>query len=316
VSPGRHEWERNHKCHVLALSQRAQFTPTLCRGNQEEDKIMQCLGLAVLALMLLAIFWPSFKVGLFCPGIVQAGIPGFNGAMVDGAQMVAFSNQENANSQSAAGGVNFQASAASTITLTGLGNLLQQLTVGSACTVTLDSAYNICRQLPQPLTVGQTFGFQIMTNASTTVATPTLSDTAVTLAGTTSMVAAALRWYQGTITQVNTVVGMSFTAGSTFTSITQVGSTNNFTVALGTNAIVPVVGTLIYLNVTAGTLPSGWYPINKVTSATSFVIATPTGVVWTCTAATLGSGNALIPVYSPTMTITGLMTTVTATMAV
>ena len=183
--------------------------------------------------------------------------------------------------------VNFATSAASSATLTNLGNLEQRLTNGGAVTITLDSAYNIVSALPGfsllsqlgLSLLGQTFGFVIVTNASTTVATPTLSDTAVTLAGTTTVLGAAMRKYVGQITQLTTNVGFVPDSGTTFTSIAQVGSTNNFTVTLGVNATSPVVGTAIYLGVTTGTLPAGWYPINKVTSATSFVIATPPGTV-------------------------------------
>jgi hypothetical protein len=160
------------------------------------------------------------------------------------------------------------------------------------------------------------FGFRIATIAATTVATPTLSDTAVTLAGTTSCVATAVREYIGTLTQVTSTSGISTTSGTTFTSLTQVGSTNNYTVVLGTNTQVPTVGQLIFLNVTTGTLPSGWYPINKVTSATSFVIAAPaSSAAWTATAATVGTATVAPATYSPLMTITGLMSvagTVTA----
>jgi hypothetical protein len=277
----------------------------------------------------------SALMSMFAPNIIQNTLP----ATIDGAILSASATgvdltQIANNGQSAAGGVNFITSAAATALLTGLGNFLYRFTLGGAVTVTLDSAYNIANQLPQPLSVGEKFTFNIMTNAATTIATPTLSDTAVTLSGTTTMVAAALRWYQGVVTQVTSATSSIFTAGTTFTSLTQVGTTNNFTVALGTNAIVPVVGNLIYLQVTAGTLPSGWYPINLVTSAVSFVIATPPGTVWTATAATVGVvGVTVIPVttipgstgtllqappatYSPLITITGLMTTVTATMAV
>lgn len=212
--------------------------------------------------------------------------------------------------------LNFQTSAGSTATLTALQNLLQRFTVGSAVTVTLDSAYNIVNTIPNAY-LGQSFPFQIITNASTTVATPTLSDAAVTLSGTTTMVGAALRIYQAQITQMASTSGVPVTSGTTFTSLTQVGSTNNYTVALGTNALVPVVGQVIYLGVTAGTLPAGWYPVNKVTSATSFVIAAPVaGTAWTATAATV-PGTVVAPAtYSPLVTITGCCTTVTGTMAV
>jgi len=225
----------------------------------------------------------------------------------------------NANS----GAPNFQTSAAATITLTNLQHLQQKLTNGGAVTVTLDSAYNIVNAIQNPF-LGQSIDFTIMDTASTTVATPTLSDTAVTLVGTTTVTTGGFRWYQGTITQMVTTTGAQLTAGSTFVSIAQVGTTNNFTVTLATNTIVPVVGTAIFLNVTAGTLPAGWYPINKVSSATSFVIATPPGTVWTATAATV-PGTTVIPpsqyttgytlgvsgitagLYSPLVTITGVM---------
>ena len=220
------------------------------------------------------------------------------------------------NGASTAGGVNFVASAGASATVTNLGNALFQYTLGGAVTQTIDSAYNIGLSLPQPLSIGQKFTYQVMTNALTTIATPTLLDSAVTLAGTTSMVAAALRFYQGQVTQSTTTVGMQTTSGTTFTSLTQVGATNNFTVVLGTNAVVPTVGMLVNLTVTTGTLPSGWYSVNKVTSATSFVIATPPGTVWTATAATVGSSTVAPATYSPLITITGLMSTVTGTMAV
>lgn len=250
------------------------------------------------------------------PAIVAASPVQFAGAMLDPAsQQLAISQLIN-NGQSADGGVNFVASSGTTATLTNLSNALLQFTAGSATTLTIDYAYNIGKYLTQPMFVGQKFGFQMMTTALTTIATPTLSDTAVTLAGTTSMLASALRFYQGSLTQVNTTTGCTLTAGSTFTSLTQVGSTNAYTVALGTNAVSPVVGTAFYIGTTAGTLPAGWYPVVKVTSATSFVIAAPvSGTAWTCTAATLNSSAVCPSTYSPLITITGLMT-VGASMAV
>ena len=255
-----------------------------------------------------------------CANVIQSSLPAqFIGAMPDPTSLGVDLAQLAANGQAAQGGVNFTASAAASATLTSLGNGLFQFTNGGAVTVTLDSAFNIANTLPGPLTVGEKFTFNIQTNAGTTIATPTLLSTDVTLAGTTSVLAAAMRWYQGVITQVTSTTGMPTTAGTTFTSIAQVGSSNNFTVTLGTNALVPVVGTLINLTVTTGTLPSGWYPIVKVTSATSFVIATPPGTVWTATAATVGtvSGSGAAPAtYAPLITITGLMATVTAIMSV
>ena len=259
----------------------------------------------------------SALLAALAPGLVQSSLPvQFIGAMADPTSAGVDFTQIAANAQSSAGGVNFTTSAGSTATVTALGNALLQYTVGSAMTMTIDSAYNIVATLPQPSTVGQAFTFNVQTNAATTIATPTLLATDVTLAGTTAVLAAAMRWYQGVITQMTTTVGMPTTAGTTFTSIAQVGSSNLFTVTLGTNALVPVVGTLINLTSITGTLPAGWYPIVKVTSATSFIIATPKGTVWTATAATVGSGIIAPATYAPLITITGLMSTVTAVMSV
>lgn len=254
------------------------------------------------------------QLGAIAPFQGNAGLQ-FNGAAPDLGSLVQIIRQLQSGGMSSGLNTNFVTSAAASITLTNLGNLTQRLTNGGAVTVTLDSAFNIVAALLAPF-VGQTFGFMIVTNAGTTVATPTLSDTAVTLAGTTAVLAAAARWYSGTVTQLTTNTGFVPDAGTTFTSIAQVGSTNNFTVTLGVNATVPIVGQAIFLGVTAGTLPPGWYPINKVTSATSFVIATPPGTGWTATAVTFGTSSAAPAVYSPLVTITGMYSTVTATMAV
>ena len=210
-------------------------------------------------------------------------------------------------------------------TLTFLATSFNRFTNAGAITLTLDYAYNIVNAIQNPF-LGQTFPFSILTTgAGGSIATPTLSDTAVTLAGTTSVSATSIRWYQGQITQLATTVGAPVTAGTTFTSLTQVGSTNAFTLVMGTNALSPTVGNVVFLNVTAGTLPSGWYPIAKVNSATSWVILTPAGTVWTMTAgtipgtttvpvaqysslypATVGAAAGTIGVYSPLLTITGL----------
>lgn len=254
---------------------------------------------------------------VFKAKIVQSNSPVFIGSILDPSSFALIMSQNINNSMSCAGGLFFSASAAATATLSNFGkNLLAQFTNGGAVTVTLDSAYNIGLNLPQPLSAGQQFSAMIQTNAGTTIATPTLSDTAVTLAGTTSVLAAALRWYQGTITQVTSTVGQQFTTGTTFTSLTQVGTTNNFTVVVATNTVTPTVGNLIFLNGITGTLPAGWYPINKVTSATSFVIATPPGTVWTATSAIVGTSTIAPATYSPLITFTGLMSTVTAIMSV
>jgi len=231
--------------------------------------------------------------------------PTILGSLPDGASLVAALNARDVFAVLNGGGLSFQSSAGATITLTALQSLYQKLTNGGAVTVTLDSAYNIVRTVLSPY-LGQVFNFSIFSSGAGTVATPTLSDTAVTLSGTTSIAAGLRRLYQLAITQLVSSVTMALTAGSTFTSIAQVGSTNNFTVTLGTNAIVPTVGQLWGITVTAGTLPSGYYPINKVTSATSFVVALPAGTVWTATAGTLLTANPSAPVYSPLVTITAI----------
>lgn len=265
-----------------------------------------------------------FALGIGAPLTSLPGLLQVNGNITEPGSLIAVLQQLNA-ANTAADGVNFQTSAGAAITLTALQNLTQRLTIGSACTVTLDSAWAIVNSIPNPF-AGQTFPFTIITNAGTTVATPTLTGTGVTLSGTTTVLAAAARWYQGQITQIATTVGAPVTVGTTFTSLTQVGATNRYTVALGTNALVPVVGQVIYIGVTAGTLPPGWYPIDLVTSAVSFVIvAPPAGTAWTATAATV-PGTTVVPVsqyqpgftgiFSPLLTVTGMMATVTATMSV
>jgi hypothetical protein len=250
------------------------------------------------------------------PG-VNAGLT-FNGSIPD-SSLVSQLNILNANAAGDDGwdGL-FSASAAASATLTGLGNVLFQFTNGGAVTITLDYAYNIVNALDQPVWNGKKFSFQITTNAGTTIATPTLSSASggVTLAGVTSVLAASSRWYQGQITQLTSTSGIAVTAGTTFTSLTRVGSTNAFTVALGTNAIVPVAGQVVFLNVTTGTLPSGWYPIAKVTSATSFVILTPNSQVWTMTAGSVGLSTAAPATFSPLVTITGLWALVVSTASV
>lgn len=255
-----------------------------------------------------------FALGIGAP---LPGLPStvsINGALVDTGSLIAILNQLN-QANMAGDSYPFQTSAGATLTLTAMQGLTQRLTNGGAVVVTLDSAYNIVNTVFNPF-VGQTYQTTLVGNAGTTVATPTLSDTAVTLAGTTTLTTGGQRVLQTQITQVVTTQGAPMTAGTTFTSLTQVGTTNNYTVALGTNALVPVVGQAIFLNVTAGTLPPGWYPINKVTSATSFVIAAPvSAAAWTATAATV-PGTTVVPasqytpglqgIYSPLITITGM----------
>jgi hypothetical protein len=208
---------------------------------------------------------------------------------------------------------NLITNATAAVTLTNLLGLYMKLTNGGAVVVTIDSAVNIVNSMPNAY-AGQTWAFTIFSSGAGTVATPTLTDTTVTLVGTTSITAGNARTYQGSITQLTTTVGATVTPGTTFVSLAQIGTTNNYTLTLATNAVVPVVGTGIFLNVTAGTLPSGWYPVVKVTSATSFVISAPVaGVAWTATAVTI-PGTAVVPasqytpgfsgLFSPLITIT------------
>lgn len=264
----------------------------------------------------------SLGVGAPLPTILPSGLL-INGGVADPTSQIAFLNQVIAN-LIAAQGYPFTTSASASATVTPAPNGVYRYTNGGAVTITLDYAYNIVAALANPF-VGQTYSFAMAATGATTIATPTLSDTAVTLSGTTSVVAAAAREYQVKVTQVVTTAGSALTAGSTFTSLTQVGSTNAFTVALGTNAISPTVGNGFYIGTTTGTLPAGWYPVVSVSSATSFVIATPPGTVWTATAATL-NGATTIPssgytpglagLFSPLITITGAYAYATGTVVV
>lgn len=253
---------------------------------------------------------------IFSPGVIPAAPLAFIGAIPDPGSLNAMISSLALNGAGSAGNVNFTSTAGTTLTLSAVAEACILLTAGAAVTLTLDSAYNIGKLLPQPLGLGQTFRFRIATIALSTFATPTLSDTAVTLAGVTSGVAGAVREFLGSLTQVSTQVQLVPTPGTTLASLVQVGATNNYTVTLGTNANVPVVGNLVYLGVTAGTLPAGWYPINKVTSATSFVIAAPASTpAWTATAATVGNAATAPLTYSPLMAITGLFSVVGAVTA-
>jgi hypothetical protein len=255
-----------------------------------------------------------FALGVGAPLTSLPAALQVNGALVEPSALQALLAQMNA-ANTAADGINFQTSAAATITLTSLQNLCQRLTNGGAVTVTLDSAWAIVNSMANPFAT-QTFPFQIVGNASTTVATPTLTGSGVTLSGTTTVTSGGSRNYQGLITQISTTLGSAVTSGTTFVSIAQIGSTNRYTVTLSGNSISPVVGNAIYLNVTAGTLPAGWYPIDLVSSATSFVVVLPpSGTAWTATAATI-PGTATIPtsqyqtgftgIFSPLLTITGM----------
>jgi hypothetical protein len=212
-----------------------------------------------------------------------------------------------------AGSVNFSSSAAASITLTNMAGLTQLLTNGGAVTVTLDNAPNVVAQIPGPFN-GMKFPMTIALNAVTSVATPTVTNTGITLSGTTSVAANSYRLYQGQITQLTTTTVNPLTAGTTFTSIAQIGSTNLYTLTLGTNAITTVVGNLIYIGVTAGTLPAGWYPCYSA-GTTSIVVALPTsGTAWTATAASMTQPTVVPATYAPLITLTGLLT-VTGTIA-
>jgi hypothetical protein len=238
-----------------------------------------------------------------------------NGGVLNIGAQVAFLNALQNNAAPSAANGNFQTSAAATITLTALGGLIQRLTNGGAVTVTLDNAPNIVNAMAGPL-LGMTFPMQILASGATTVATPTVTNTGVTLSGTTSVLAGALRWYQGQITQMFTSTVTGVTVGTTFTSITQIGTTNLYTLALGTNAVTSIVGNLIYVGVTAGTLPAGFYPTYSA-GTTSIVIALPpSGTAWTATAATMVAPTTVPSTYAPLITLTGTMATVTAVVTV
>lgn len=204
-----------------------------------------------------------------------------------------------------AGLVNFSTSGAATITLTNMAGLTQMLTNGGAVTVTLDNSPNVVAQIPLPY-VGQTFPMTIAGNTGTTVAAPTVTNTGITLSGTTTVTTGGQRFYRGQITQLYTQVVQALTAASTFTSLTQIGSTNLYTVAMATNAITTTVGSLLYIGTTAGNLPAGFYPIYSA-GTTSVVVALPTsGTVWTATAATLIPPTVVPLTLAPLITLTGM----------
>lgn len=203
------------------------------------------------------------------------------------------------------GNVNSINSAAATLTLTAIAGAVVMLTNGGAVTVTMDNAYNIVNTIPLPA-VGQKFPLTIAGTTGTTVAAPTITNTGVTLSGTTTVTTGGQRFYSALITQLFSNVANPLTAGTTFTSLTQVGTSNLYTLALGTNAITTVVGNLIYVGVTAGTLPAGWYPVYSA-GTTSVVIATPpNSVAWTATAATMVAPTIVPSTYAPLITLTGL----------
>jgi hypothetical protein len=227
----------------------------------------------------------------------------FNGALMNNGALV---NSLQALSNNANPALQYSTSAAATITITNLYNAVQRLTNGGAVTVTLDNAINVVNAIPGPF-LGQTFEFDIAVNAATTVAAPTVTNTGITLSGTTTVTTGGFRRYQGQITQLfsNTVTGV--TAGTTFTSIAQIGTSNLYTLTLVTNAITSVVGNLIWIGVTAGTLPAGFYE-TMTAGTTTIVVALPiNGTAWTATAATMTNAPTVVPqTYAPLITLTGM----------
>lgn len=202
---------------------------------------------------------------------------------------------------------NYQTASGTTLTLSNLTGLWQTLTNVGAVTVTFDNAYNIGLNWPG-LFAGAMLTFAITCTTTGTVATPTVTNTGVTLAGTTSVAATSTRFYQAKCTQLFTTTGY-LAVGATWTSLAQVGSSNLYTVALGANSgATPTVGTVIFLGGITGTLPQGWYEIMSAASATSFVIAAPpSSAAWTATAVTqIGTSAVAPPTYAPLFTVTGI----------
>lgn len=228
----------------------------------------------------------------------------FNGGqMNDGAMINALQALSN-NAAPQWGSVGFQTYSGTTLTLTNLAGQVIRLTAGAAVTVTLDNAINVIANIPGPF-LGMTFPVTLVGNAATTVATPTVTNTGITLAGTTTLTSGGSRFMQGQITQLYSTTVQALTAGTTFTSITQIGSTNLWTVALSGNSVTSVVGNLLYLGVTTGTLPPGFYPIYSA-GTTSIVVALPGTTVWTATAVNLTPPAVVPPTLAPLITLTGM----------
>ena len=223
-----------------------------------------------------------------------------NGAAVNAIQSLAN------NAEHTGGSINYTSSAAASLTLTSIVGLSLLLTNGGAVTLTLDNAPNIIAQIPGPFN-GMTFPMRISCIAATTVAAPTVTNTGVTLSGTTTVAANSYRDYKGTITQLYSNVVQSLTAGTTYYSITQIGSTNLYTLALGTNAVTTTVGSLIYLAVTTGTLPPGWYPVMSAGTNSVVIALPPSGTAWTCTAVSTMVQPLTAPLtLAPLITITAM----------
>ncbi len=206
---------------------------------------------------------------------------------------------------------NFNTSAAATITLSSLAGLQQFLSNGGAVTVTLDNAPNVISNIAGPFN-GMTFPMFIACAAATTVAAPTVTNTGITLAGTTTVAASSGRWYKGQITQLTSQAVTGVTAASAFTSIAQIGTTNLYTLTITVNAIAQIVGNLIWLGVTAGTLPAGFYPTYTTGTTTIVIALPPSGTAWTATAATLTNAPTVVPVtLAPPLTLTGMFAAAT-----
>lgn len=244
-------------------------------------------------------------IGLAGTGSTQLATssPEFNGATINPGALLSLLQYLITNTNAVIP-VNGQTLGAGAVTLSNLTNLRQRLTNGGAVTVTLDNAYNVVNNIPAPY-LGLSWQFEIMTNAGTTVATPTVTNTGITLAGVTTVTTGGYRVYGATITQLYTTAVNPLTAGTTFTSLAQIGSTNTYTLTLGTNAITTTVGNLIYIGTTAGTLPAGWYPCYSA-GTTSIVIAAPAGTVWTCTAASMVQPTVVPSTYAPLISISGI----------
>jgi len=242
-----------------------------------------------------------------------------NGAMMDNGALVAALQALVNNAAPSNGLCKFTTSASQTpASLADIAGLTARFTAGAAVTINFDNAYNIVNTIPGPF-VGMTFPLTIVTNAGSTIATPgvtvALGSGGVTLSGTTSSLASALRAYQGTITQLyaSTAQIQPLTAGTTFTSLAQVavgtGQGNVYTLTIAGNAVLTTVGNIIYLPVTAGTLPAGWYEIIGASATVPTIVAPVSGTAWTATAMGSMTQPATAPqVYAPLVTITGLYT--------
>lgn len=240
--------------------------------------------------------------------MIQAPALSIIGAEVDPFSLVNTIASMSANGMSISGGnITFIQNATAAVLFSNMNNSYYQLTSGGGVTATFDSAYNIGKILPGPLTIGQSFTFQAACIGATNFGGPSLSDAALNVLGNSTVLAQSSRMMVGFVTQVNSTVGMAVTAGTTFGGLSNISGTNNAQITLVGNTIVPVLGTLIYLNViptTGSGLPSGWYPINSVTSATQFNIATPYVRNWTAfLSTTIGTSIVAPSTYSPLISL-------------